>query len=702
MRRLLIVTSAIGEDDCVILVHWLIESGWDVGVLPVDGGEASDETLRESIAQVESVIVVWDEVTVGNPLTATAAAIAEGQSKLYAMYIGDVVPPPPFEQDNGWRWQSWEAFDATLLFVRRVEENEAQDRNEIRPSLPPDDGPGPAEPELVPDYDDVPPTQAVRPIELDDAASKERHKVPSEQLTAQPPAAPSPAPASEVSGMGADAPSQQAGSTPLATESAHRGARPQGVGAADDSSAVMQRRARAMDALANDRNRYRYAGSESAPESAAPPAPMPNAPALEDGRKLAAASVGEGPIGGPKFAARPPAPPVGLPPEELSKRWVEGKPHGKEPLARTAPRPPQAGARPAGGAISRNRGGGLFGWLFGGGSASKEVAAPAPAAGVASARARAETAVGRSQAEATKFSADKVDCSIFAPPRIAPGRTFLIQALLHRKEDLVAAARKAAQIDRGANKLGAETLEAEIVRGASIDLFLDCPRLVIEQPTATLTWNGGPERAVFIVQLGDDTAAGAIEATAFLSIDGMAIGEIRFRLQAVSAELTVPGGASGFMGQGAAPGGLADTPQLTGHIARRYRTAFISYARSDFEQVSYFAQGLEQTGVELFVDITQAEPGEDWAAKLPKVIDEADVFYLMWSDGAARSPWVEREARHAAERAARGGTPRIMPMTLHRGAPAPPEFLSAYEFNSKWLAQREAQKVPMFTTLKST
>ena len=84
-----------------------------------------------------------------------------------------------------------------------------------------------------------------------------------------------------------------------------------------------------------------------------------------------------------------------------------------------------------------------------------------------------------------------------------------------------------------------------------------------------------------------------------------------------------------------------------GTSADRYRTAFVSYARSDFREVSFFAQGLSEKGITPCVDISTLEPGEEWEKELQAHIDQADVFYLMWSENAAKSNYVDWETRHA-------------------------------------------------------
>src|SRR5262249_578211 len=110
-----------------------------------------------------------------------------------------------------------------------------------------------------------------------------------------------------------------------------------------------------------------------------------------------------------------------------------------------------------------------------------------------------------------------------------------------------------------------------------------------------------------------------------------------------------------------------------------------------------FAEGLEQNGMKLFVDVTSIEPGAEWARVLKRGIRRADVFYLMWSSNAAASEWVREECTYAHQRNSKLRRPRLKPVTLHRGAPHPPSYLGHLEFNSRWLAQREAQKQPLFS-----
>ena len=70
---------------------------------------------------------------------------------------------------------------------------------------------------------------------------------------------------------------------------------------------------------------------------------------------------------------------------------------------------------------------------------------------------------------------DIVDCSVFAPPRIAAGERFKVQAHLHLAEQVAKVRRAAAEIDRRANLQGAKSLLQALARGVEVELYLACP-----------------------------------------------------------------------------------------------------------------------------------------------------------------------------------------------------------------------------------
>jgi len=84
---------------------------------------------------------------------------------------------------------------------------------------------------------------------------------------------------------------------------------------------------------------------------------------------------------------------------------------------------------------------------------------------------------------------------------------------------------------------------------------------------------------------------------------------------------------------------------------------------------------------------------DHWEEKLHEAIDSCDLFLLFWSASAARSPWVEREARYALSRqsASPSEEPDVMPIFLDPKAPTAPIWLKGRQFdNLTRLAMRGA------------
>src|SRR5262249_9330779 len=275
---------------------------------------------------------------------------------------------------------------------------------------------------------------------------------------------------------------------------------------------------------------------------------------------------------------------------------------------------------------------------------------------------------------------DIVNCSVFAPPRVARGTKFTVQAHLHVSEDFVKVAREAGRMDATANRLGYKQLPLPVPRGAHVALFLEFDEdLIIRQPFRQLKWQGTPAKELFEVEVPANLVSESIKGLLTLAVDNVPVGDIEFKLHvATSAKVT--------------PDEAAETHAL------KYENAFISYSRKDFRDVSIIAQALATSQVNLLVDVTELEPGDDWAEELPAFIDRADVFYLIWSENASKSEWVDKEARHAKTLydTSDPSRPRIFPITLKRPVPMPPDYLRKFHFDSPWLAQRTAHEVPLF------
>jgi hypothetical protein len=290
---------------------------------------------------------------------------------------------------------------------------------------------------------------------------------------------------------------------------------------------------------------------------------------------------------------------------------------------------------------------------------------------------------------------DSVDCSVFAPATPKRGRQMLIQALLHRAEQLAVAIKIARETDDTANRKGFAKLSTNIERGALVQLFLEIPKLGIETPFQEITWEGEPVRVAYSVHVPTTVSLGPCQGTLHVMVRGLAVGEVIFELNIGEAEL-----------EGSSTVGLGImTPETTLEDRRvdpvaieavQFKRAFISYSRKDVPQVLLYAEALDDCGINLLFDLTALEPGVEWESQLVGLIEKSDVFYLMWSKNAALSEWVDKETRVAIDRYDNKNVPRIRPVVIEHPVPEPPSHLKRFHFNSKWLAFRAAEKHALF------
>jgi tetratricopeptide (TPR) repeat protein len=254
---------------------------------------------------------------------------------------------------------------------------------------------------------------------------------------------------------------------------------------------------------------------------------------------------------------------------------------------------------------------------------------------------------------------DAVDCTVFAPASVPPQVEFLIQAFVHQPEREAEAAAQAKEADRGAARRGRTALATEIARGSQLTFELTCPKAEIDDPVQTLVWRGRTESVSFGVTA---PAAGVLVAKLKVIQDSVPIGQIRFTIVA-DADLDES--------PAAAPIGAA----------KRYRSAFASYASQDRDEVLRRVQMLGAVGIRCFQDVLDLEPGDRWAQKLYEHIDKADVLFLFWSRHARQSPWVEKEWKYGLEKR---GDDFIQPVIVE-GPPIvpPPPDLEHLHFNDK-------------------
>ena len=266
---------------------------------------------------------------------------------------------------------------------------------------------------------------------------------------------------------------------------------------------------------------------------------------------------------------------------------------------------------------------------------------------------------------------DLVDCSVFSPPAVACGDMFLVQVFVHLPEQAEIAKQRAEQFDPDAKQLGVRSLGIPIERGTELTFYLSIPKLEVDDPIQQLIWNGRADSVQFGVTVPLALTQKTVIGTVTVSQNSIPIGHLKFRL------LITPAASSNSI-----------EPQPVGEIARLYTKAFVSYSSLDRKEVLKRVQGLAITGIEVFQDVLNLEPGDRWEKELYRHIDECDLFLLFWSTAAKESKWVLKEVLYALERQGEDGlhSPEIIPVIIEGPPPvSPPDELQHLHFNDKLL-----------------
>jgi len=206
-----------------------------------------------------------------------------------------------------------------------------------------------------------------------------------------------------------------------------------------------------------------------------------------------------------------------------------------------------------------------------------------------------------------------------------------------------------------------------------ITAVVSLPGFSIANPAEQLVWDGSIRNTAFVVEVPDNARPGNYTGLIKLMVGAVPLGTI-------SIEVTLGDGQTD----------LPPTTASVGALLKRYRTAFASYSRANSAEVFKRLQAIRASGIDVFIDIADLRGGERWEDTLMREIDSRDIFYLFWSSEAARSPWVEREWRHALDNR---GLDFICPLPLQDPREAsPPKELEGLHFNDWCLAIIRAEE----------
>lgn len=272
--------------------------------------------------------------------------------------------------------------------------------------------------------------------------------------------------------------------------------------------------------------------------------------------------------------------------------------------------------------------------------------------------------LGKKKNRKKKSKFDDVQFRAAAPAMIRPGEYFPVKVMMYPEEDHARADREQSALGEQVKASSGSVIQAQLDQQFRIALRSpDVPELCESE---TLRWNGRYAAVDLDLLLPADFDKNQLRLHCRVYDEDAAVTDLKVILQ-------------------------VNAPQSQNLPCEKcvFRSAFISYASEDREQVANRIQGIELAAphLDLFFDVKDLNRGEHWEPRLYQEIEKRDLFYLFWSKNAAASPWVAKELQHAITHK---GLDRIEPVPLEPPEECPPpEQLRDRHFNDWTLRFRK-------------
>lgn len=265
-------------------------------------------------------------------------------------------------------------------------------------------------------------------------------------------------------------------------------------------------------------------------------------------------------------------------------------------------------------------------------------------------------------------SLDNVHFSVAGPKTVKPGSEFLLTfwAFLDTQRNEVL--RRIYDSHSPENTRIHYKGPVKIEREKQITLFIEIEDLIIRQNITSIYWTGEITSELFHVLVPDTVIIGTKIGKISLLVEGIEISTIHFSLEITNS--------------------LTEVRSLPVNI-RLHQNAFASYSKKDIKKVLARIQAMEIVApwLKVYIDFDGIRAGQYWKDELKKSITDMDVFYLFWSENAAKSEWVKREWQCALNSK---GLDYIQPVPLvNPDKVPPPSELSPKQFKDKWLCYIE-------------
>lgn len=173
-----------------------------------------------------------------------------------------------------------------------------------------------------------------------------------------------------------------------------------------------------------------------------------------------------------------------------------------------------------------------------------------------------------------------------------------------------------------------EDARSEVFRGARLRIAPDLPGIQCDPGEAEFDWQKPVHQVVFRILAEPDRVGSVVRGAVRVWCGPLLLGEVSL---AISITASTPGVGSAAVAES----------------APRYRKIFPSYSHDDRAIVDDCAEVARALGDQYLQDVLALRSGERWRARLPELIDEADIFQLFWSSNSMRSQYCREEWEHA-------------------------------------------------------
>jgi serine/threonine protein kinase/peroxiredoxin len=263
---------------------------------------------------------------------------------------------------------------------------------------------------------------------------------------------------------------------------------------------------------------------------------------------------------------------------------------------------------------------------------------------------------------------EDVQFTVYAPQKIKPKKNYTVLAFAHlskRRDDAdpdesdpLEEVKKQAERLLGEQRADyvdvKDSSKQAVPRGGELTFVPFVRGLSFSPPSRSFSWRKSVHREEFDVFAPADVDQKTLNGSITVFLGSIVIAD-------VPLTISVDSNASS-----AADKIALDHPRS----ARRVRQVFASYSHKDEQVVAELAQVAPVFGSRFLLDRTHLEPGEDRVEGLQRLIRNADVFQLFWSNNSMRSPEIADEIRYAVGLGRQGF---ILPTYWEEPVPRSPE-----------------------------